>query len=47
MLGRFEVIHREEFPDHATARVREKFLKSGQGRKDLDERFPVTPGDHR
>lgn len=33
LLGEFEVIHQESFPDHATARQREKFLKSGQGRK--------------
>ena len=30
-------IAREEFPDYETAREREKFLKSGQGRKWLDE----------
>ena len=36
ILGSFTVIHTEEYPDHATARQREKFLKSGQGRKWLD-----------
>jgi putative endonuclease len=41
MLGRFEVIHREEFADYAAARRREKFFKSGQGRQWLDERFGV------
>jgi predicted GIY-YIG superfamily endonuclease len=39
-LKRFELIHREEFQDHAAARKREKFLKSGQGRAWLDEHFP-------
>jgi len=33
----FFVLHTEKFPDYKTARVREKFLKSGQGRKWLDE----------
>ena len=38
-LGRFELIHREEFPDYQAARVREKFLKSGMGRAWLDSIF--------
>jgi hypothetical protein len=33
----FFVLYTEEFPDYKTAREREKFLKSGQGRKWLDE----------
>ncbi|MBW1805118.1 MAG: GIY-YIG nuclease family protein [Deltaproteobacteria bacterium] len=33
----FIVLYTEEFPDYKTAREREKFLKSGQGRKWLDE----------
>jgi putative endonuclease len=37
ILGDFSVVHTEEFPDHRTAREREKFLKSGLGRKWLDE----------
>jgi putative endonuclease len=36
LLGDFRVILTEHFPDHARARTREKFLKSGQGRKWLD-----------
>jgi len=36
ILRAFAVLHTEEFPDHATARKREKFLKSGQGRRWLD-----------
>jgi len=37
LIGAFVLLHAEEFPDHRTARGREKFLKSGQGRKRLDE----------
>jgi putative endonuclease len=37
ILKDFFVLHTEEFPDYKTARKREKFLKSGQGRKWLDE----------
>ncbi len=37
LLGDFIVLLTEEFPDYKTAREREKFLKSGQGRKWLDE----------
>jgi putative endonuclease len=37
LLGRFVVIHTEEFPDYVSARKREIFLKSGQGRKWMDE----------
>ena len=36
LLGEFQVIHTEPFGDHSSARKREKFLKSGQGRKWLD-----------
>ncbi|MBW1738150.1 MAG: GIY-YIG nuclease family protein [Deltaproteobacteria bacterium] len=36
ILGDFLVFYTEEFPDHKMAREREKFLKSGQGRKWLD-----------
>ena len=39
-LGRFKAIHTEEYPDYPQARVREKFLKSGQGREWLDKVFP-------
>jgi predicted GIY-YIG superfamily endonuclease len=37
LLGDFFVLYTEEFPDYKTAREREKFMKSGQGRKWLDE----------
>ena len=36
LLKDFFVLHTEEFPDYKKARIREKFLKSGQGRKWLD-----------
>ena len=36
VIGHFLVIHTESFTDHTAARVREKFLKSGKGRKWLD-----------
>jgi putative endonuclease len=38
-LGKFELIHRKEWPTDADARVREKYLKSGQGREWLDAKF--------
>ena len=37
LIDAFIVLHSEEFPDYKTARGRETFLKSGQGRKWLDE----------
>jgi len=37
LLIEFYVLHTETFHDHKSARKREKFLKSGQGRKWLDE----------
>ncbi|MGD8714083.1 MAG: GIY-YIG nuclease family protein [Desulfobacterales bacterium] len=37
LLGRFTVLHTENYTDYNSARLREKFLKSGQGRKWLDE----------
>jgi putative endonuclease len=42
IIGEFEVLHTEVFPDHPAARVRERFLKSGQGRKWLDELEALT-----
>ena len=32
----FDFVLKEEYPDYIEARKREKFLKSGQGRKFLD-----------
>ncbi|MFH1956771.1 MAG: GIY-YIG nuclease family protein [Patescibacteria group bacterium] len=37
--GPFELIYQESHPDKTTARKRENFLKSGVGRKYLDEMF--------
>jgi putative endonuclease len=37
LLSDWYVVHTEHFPDHVSARGREKFLKSGQGREWLDE----------
>jgi putative endonuclease len=37
IIGTFTVIHTESFNDHKSARIKEKFLKSGQGRKWLDK----------
>ena len=36
-LGKFFILHTEYFPDHKSARKQEKFLKSGQGRKWMDD----------
>jgi len=36
LLNDFVLLFTEEFPDYASARSREKFFKSGQGRKWLD-----------
>ena len=36
IIGNFRVIHTESFADYNAARGREKFLKSGKGRKWLD-----------
>ncbi len=43
LLGAFDLLWTEEFQDHLQARVREKELKSGQGRKWLDEKFGRPP----
>jgi predicted GIY-YIG superfamily endonuclease len=37
IIGHFFVLHTETFPDYIAARMREKFLKSGQGRNWLDD----------
>jgi len=36
VLGDFIVLHTEEYADYKSARKREKFLKSGQGREWLN-----------
>jgi hypothetical protein len=42
VIGQFKLLHTEEFPDHLSARKREKFLKSGQGREFLSSLYPAT-----
>ena len=37
LLGQFFLLHSERLPDYSTARARERFLKSGQGRRWLDQ----------
>ena len=39
--GPFKLIHAEEYFTRTEARIRENFLKSGQGRKWLDETIPA------
>jgi predicted GIY-YIG superfamily endonuclease len=39
LIGDFRVLMTEVYPDYGSARQREKFLKSGQGRAWLDARF--------
>jgi len=36
LLGDFRIVYTESFPDYESARIREKFLKSGRGRAWLD-----------
>jgi hypothetical protein len=36
----FVLLHTENFPDYAAARMRERFLKSGRGREWLHEKYP-------
>jgi putative endonuclease len=42
VIGKFELIHTETFADYLSARKREKFLKSGQGRKWIKENISET-----
>ena len=37
VIGDFKLILQEEYPDYKSAREREKYLKSGSGRRWLDE----------
>ena len=37
LLGAFSLLYTEEFPDYRGARIRERSLKSGRGRRWLDE----------
>ncbi|MCW5548710.1 MAG: GIY-YIG nuclease family protein [Opitutaceae bacterium] len=40
LIGKFAVLHQEQASSYAEARQREKFLKSGQGRAWLAEKYP-------
>jgi putative endonuclease len=42
IIGSFTLLHTEEFPDYSSARKREKFLKSGQGREFLNRLYPAA-----
>jgi len=42
VIGQFKLLYTEEFPDHISARKREKFLKSGQGREFLNSLYSGT-----
>jgi putative endonuclease len=42
IIGRFIVLHVEQFPDYRSARNREKFFKSGRGREFLNVLDPGT-----
>jgi len=42
VVGKFKLLHTEEFLDHIAAREREKFLKSGKGREFLNRLYPAT-----
>jgi putative endonuclease len=42
LIGEFELIHSEEFFDYASARNREIFLKSGQGRQWIKDNILET-----
>ncbi len=42
LIGPHRVIYTEQLGSHTEARVRDKFLKSGQGRMWLKQKFPET-----
>jgi len=42
VIGKFDLIYTEEFADYLSARKREKFLKSGQGRRWINENIAET-----
>ena len=37
----FQLIHRENFPDRPSARIREKYLKSGSGKEFLKSSYKL------
>jgi len=38
----FELVYTEDFKDEQSARKRERFLKTGQGRRFLERLFPLS-----
>jgi putative endonuclease len=42
VIGNFKLLHTEQCPDYKSAREREKFLKSGQGREFLSRLYQPT-----
>jgi putative endonuclease len=42
IIGKFKLLHTEELSDYDSARKREKYLKSGQGREFLNRLSPDT-----
>ena len=38
----YKLIYKEEFPDRISARIREKYLKSGVGREYIYKLFPLS-----
>ena len=42
IIGEFKLLHIEKFEDYKEARKREVFLKSGVGRKWLNQEYPRT-----
>ncbi len=42
IIGQFKLLHSEELIDYVSARKKEKFLKSGQGREFLNQIYLTT-----
>jgi hypothetical protein len=42
LIGRFKLLHKEEYPDYKSARKKEKILKSVVGREFLNHLYPAT-----
>jgi putative endonuclease len=43
ILGELTLIHTEAYKDYSSARIREKFLKSGKGREWMNTNLPSNP----
>ena len=42
LIGKFQLLHTEQFDNCPSARDREKYLKSGGGREWLNKMYPLT-----